>query len=483
MIQSIRNLALTTFIGKIAGRISSYGMVLLLAWRFGPIAVGIFSFGKVTLQIGKTLSTAGLVNIAQKYVSIYRSNDDQPKLNGLILACIGVVTVLGVAFSAILYLNNDIVSVLSGESNNNFTEIFAIGIPFFAIATISAAITRGFKRAKYSVYILDIGFFTASFLITGAIVILNPSFELVVFGYVGATVLSALLGIYALTRFDLISLDSGFDFELRSIIPEGARMFGIGISQQSVVWADIVFLAYLTSAGTVGRYEVAYQTAALLGFALVAVNSVFPAIAAGLYNDNEIEQLSAYYKAITKWITYLTVIAASGLVLFGRAYVGLLSEEFVSIVPVLAVLAAARVVAVGTGPAGMLLMMADQERTELLNSAAVAIANLILNFVLVSRYGMFGAAIASSLSLSVVNIIRALQVRHYLSIAPYDREIFDHVWGVGAAIGGIAVVRLVGGLSLGVAVIAGIAGISIFILSILKNGLSERDMSLVHAVE
>lgn len=483
MIQSIRNLALTTFVGKIVGRISSYGMVLLLAWRFGPVAVGIFSFGKVTLQIGKTLSTAGLVNIAQKYVSIYQSNNDQPKLNGLVLACIGVVTVLGVTFSAILLLNNDIVSVLSGESNNNLTEIFVIGIPFFAIATISAAITRGFKRAKYSVYILDIGFFTASFLITGAIVILNPSFELVVFGYVGATVLSALLGIYALTRFDLISLDSGFDFELRSIIPEGARMYGIGISQQSVVWADIVFLAYLTSAGTVGRYEVAYQTAALLGFALVAVNSVFPAIAAGLYHDDDIEQLSAYYKAITKWITYLTVIAASGLILFGRSYIGLLSEEFVSIVPALAVLAAGRVVAVGTGPAGMLLMMADKERTELLNSAVVAIANLILNFLLVRQYGMLGAAIASGLSLSVVNIIRALQVRHYLSIAPYDKEVFDHIWGVGAAIGGIAAVRLIGGSSLGVAVIAAIVGISIFILSIMWNGISERDMSLVNAVE
>ena len=282
------------------------------------------------------------------------------------------------------------------------------------------------------------------------------------------------------SRFEF---DSGFDFELRSVLPEGARMFGIGISQQSVIWADIVFLAYLTSAGTVGRYEVAYQTAALLGFALVAVNSVFPALAAELYANNDVEMLSTYYKAITKWITYMTIIAASGLVLFGKAYVNLLSSEFVSVVPALTVLAAARVIAVGTGPAGVLLMMVDKDRTELLNSATIAIVNLLLNFLLVTRYGMLGAAVASSLSLSIVNILRSFQIYYFLDIVPYDTEIFDHIWAVAAAIGVLFIVRLLGGATLFAAIVAAICSVSIFIISVMNIGFSRRDATLVRSLE
>jgi O-antigen/teichoic acid export membrane protein len=66
---------------------------------------------------------------------------------------------------------------------------------------------------------------------------------------------------------------------------------------------------------------------------------------------------------------------------------------------------------VSTGSVGYLLMMSGNEKLLRNNIFIIAILNIILNIILVPRYGIYGAVIASGVSLTVQNMISLVIVR------------------------------------------------------------------------
>jgi len=59
----------------------------------------------------------------------------------------------------------------------------------------------------------------------------------------------------------------------------------------------------------------------------------------------------------------------------------------------------------------------------LLNDSTMVAINFILNLLWISRWGMLGAALATSFSLSLVNILRALEVRVLFNIRSYPLNV------------------------------------------------------------
>ena len=72
-----------------------------------------------------------------------------------------------------------------------------------------------------------------------------------------------------------------------------------------------------------------------------------------------------------------------------------------------------------SGPCGNVLTMKGWTWLNLINSLILAIVNFILNFMMIPRYGLLGAALATAFSLGLVNIMRYLEVAVFLKIAPY----------------------------------------------------------------
>ena len=66
--------------------------------------------------------------------------------------------------------------------------------------------------------------------------------------------------------------------------------------------------------------------------------------------------------------------------------------------------------------------MIGKSRLIFLNIIIITILNVILNFILVTRYGIDGAAIATMISLILLNLLFLFQARHYTSIVPLRRE-------------------------------------------------------------
>jgi O-antigen/teichoic acid export membrane protein len=172
-----------------------------------------------------------------------------------------------------------------------------------------------------------------------------------------------------------------------------------------------------------GLYQAASQVAIIFVIILNSMNAIFAPMIADLYHRNEIERIDRLYKVSTKWGLYLILplylvicfipqefMAA----IFGRAYI-LGANSLV-------ILVTAQVINVGTGATGFLLIMTNHQNRWFITSGSTMILTLILNSILVPRFGMIGAAISTAVAISCLYLAGLLQVRILLNVWPYDRR-------------------------------------------------------------
>ena len=68
---------------------------------------------------------------------------------------------------------------------------------------------------------------------------------------------------------------------------------------------------------------------------------------------------------------------------------------------------------------GLMLTMTGHQKIELANSITFGGLNIFLNILLVQIYGILGVAIATGLSLSLINLARLLEVYYLFYLHPY----------------------------------------------------------------
>jgi O-antigen/teichoic acid export membrane protein len=115
-------------------------------------------------------------------------------------------------------------------------------------------------------------------------------------------------------------------------------------------------------------------------------------------------------------ITAVTVPVSLGLVVLGTTVLGWFGEEFTGGALALQVLLVGQVVNALCGSVGTVLLMIGRERELGIVSAASAVLNVVLNLVLIPRLGIVGAALASSASLVLFNVVLVVRVRFSLGL-------------------------------------------------------------------
>jgi O-antigen/teichoic acid export membrane protein len=436
----------------------------------------------VILNVGTLVSKIGLDKAVRKFVPEYRNDGEKGKLAGLLVACLGIPFCIGGLLAVGLYLGSGLVADLTSESFGATTKLFLVGIPFMAAMTVGRAATTGFMRTRYAVYIKDIGQSGSAIVLVllGSVVV--GTTEAAILGYTISLVLSALLAVYYLYELGGFDGIPAIQFESRRLLAYSLPLTAAAVSQYLTSWTDVLMLGAFSTASAIGQYQAAFQTAMILGFLLVAANSIFPSVAADLYDAGNIDRLRDMYAVLTKWITYLTTLGYVFVLLYATEIMRLFGAEFVGAEAVLIILAGVYTLTTAAGPAGYLLMMADYERVELLNTLASGSVNVVLNFVLIQEFGVMGAAVATGLSLAVLNVLRLGETWFYLNIRPR----IGSYWKGGIAIVIATPVMFVGHYLpihyLPSFLIGGALGLTTFLTVAYLFGIDSKDQLLVESL-
>jgi O-antigen/teichoic acid export membrane protein len=98
-------------------------------------------------------------------------------------------------------------------------------------------------------------------------------------------------------------------------------------------------------------------------------------------------------------------------VLFGKYILNFWGSEFIYAYPILITLSIGQFFNISSGCSGLLLTMTGHEKVHGYISLSSLLVNIILNIVLISKYGALGAATATAITISLENITKLLFVK------------------------------------------------------------------------
>lgn len=481
MRRSLTGLVSISFVGGLFGRAFEYLVYVTLAWSLGAGAVGAFSFGFVFLNLATMVAKLGLDKAARKYVPIHA--DDEARLTGILLVCLGSAFAVGCLTSVAIYLGSGVLSGLADESFGDATLLFLLGIPLMAVMTVGRAATTGFLTTKYSVYIKDVGQSGSAvvFVVVAGYVV--GTVESVILAYVASLFVGSALAVVFLVRQGGFAGIRDPVFETRELLTYSIPLTLAAAAQYVISWTDVLMLGAFVDPDALGVYQVSYQTAVVLGFVMTAVSTIFPSVASDLYDSGQRDRLEEMYSALTKWVVYVAVFGYVFLAFYAEEILSIFGPAFVEGRLVLLLIGAVMTFSAVVGPAGMLLMMTDYERVEMVNTVFVSVLNVGLNYYLIQRHGVLGAAIATGLSLTILNSLRLLEVWHFLGMRPSVGRYWKGATGIGLAGSLMYAGTYLPLPAIPLVVLAGGLPFCVFVATLYVFGLDPEDRLLAESID
>jgi len=184
----------------------------------------------------------------------------------------------------------------------------------------------------------------------------------------------------------------------------------------SMSWIDKIMLGYLSTDAAVGIYSVAFKTAQLTQITLFAVNSIAASKFSEYFSKNNMQSLKIIVENSSKLIFWSSAPILLLLFIFPEQILTLYGAEFTTGKYALLLLTAGAFINSISGSVGYLLQMTGNHNLFLKIILTSAIINVLLNAVLIPKYGINGAALASMISMAIWNLTSSVYIKYKYKI-------------------------------------------------------------------
>lgn len=172
---------------------------------------------------------------------------------------------------------------------------------------------------------------------------------------------------------------------------------------------DLVLLGVLATEAEAGIYRAAVTVAQVVALGLAIINPVIMPKIAGLHADGDYVTLQRLTTKSVWIVAPIAVGAAVVLISAGPTILRLLfGEAYTSGYSALVILTIGQCVNAFFGPVALILNMTGYEKLTLLGFACSVVVNAALNVLLIPRFGIEGAAIATGTTLLLWNMALAI---------------------------------------------------------------------------
>jgi len=375
---------------------------VVLARILGVREFGLYSLAMSVLGLLVVPATFGFTRLLVREIAAYRVKGEWGLVRGLLrfahrtslLASLGIALLGGL----VLWVLSD---RFSGEAVRVLALAF-VALPFWALLNLHGASLRGFEKILAGEWASTVMRPLSFLILVGAAWLLAG----------GMSDASLALGFHILAAG--ISLAFAFYLlrsQLRRSLPPNV------VSQNTTVWvrralslaflallnlvpkhAGILMLGWMRSPEEVGFYKVAYQTASLIPFGLMAVNTAIAPTLAQIYAVGDKARLRKVLFAASGVATAFALPLVLLFTLRGAWFLSLtFGEAFAESTTALGIITGGQLINAATGPVGLLLVMSGHENKAILSIGIGSAINLVSNLALIQWWGINGAAGAFAL--------------------------------------------------------------------------------------
>ena len=185
-------------------------------------------------------------------------------------------------------------------------------------------------------------------------------------------------------------------------------LLAIGFADIVLQTSDVLIISRSLNPEQVAIYFAAAKTMSLVMFVHYAVGSAVANRFAALGTRGDTAALQRLVNDAVSW-TFWPSLAATGFILLaGWPLLRLFGPQFTAAYPTMFILAIGFLLRSSFGPGEFLLNMLDEQKRCALVLGGAAITCVVLNLVLVPRFGITGAAVATAIALTGGSILNSL---------------------------------------------------------------------------
>jgi O-antigen/teichoic acid export membrane protein len=409
--------AAVAFLLRSLGAFLAFAFTWILARSCGAGGAGLYYLALTVVTLSTVLGKMGLDSSLLRFTAANAAVGDWGAVKGvyvramrLALAASGALSLLILAFAPFLSAR-----VFHKPELTVPMRWMALALAPMSFFTLQAEALKGLKKIRDAVFLAAVALPLAASLgllalggrwgASGAAMV-----------YALACLATALLGwgLWRSATPHLAGREGAFAREdlLKSSLP----LFGTTVLETLTNWMSVFFLGLWSTKAQVGVFGAALRTAMAVSLILMAVNSVAAPKFAALYRQKRLAELDETARQSAKLMTLLAGPLLGLFLVFPGRIMAFFGPDFRAGGTVLAVLAVGQFVNVATGSVGYLLIMSGNERLMQGRAAFIAGLGLVLNLLLVPRWGALGAGLATAVSVASTNLIAVFLVHSKLGI-------------------------------------------------------------------
>jgi len=412
--------ALVAIIVRASAAGLAYILQVFLAQVLGAHEFGLYAYAWIWVMIGGRMGPVGMGQSAVRFIAEYRDSNQFDLLRGYIASSWVIVWIGSIALTAIglagLYLFEDLVATPYVMP----LYLAVICIPLFALQGLMEGHALGWSwtgLAQAPAYLLR----------QGLIIIVVGTAILAGWPATAVTAMSAVIIASALStlfQYTILRRRIGQEiaagdrqrrmgYWLKSALP----LFLMDSFQMALTFVDILILGFYVEPAIVAVYFAATRITMLISLVQLAVAAAAGQRFAGIAASQGSAKVAELVRKTLHWTFWPSLLVAIGIIASGWLLLRLFGAEFTSAYPLLPVLAIGVLARASVGPAENLLIMLGHERATLIAQVIGSVTNVALNLSLIPTMGIYGAAIATSISMVMFSAALEVYVRRRIGIS------------------------------------------------------------------
>jgi O-antigen/teichoic acid export membrane protein len=209
------------------------------------------------------------------------------------------------------------------------------------------------------------------------------------------------------------------ELPLKKILTESIPLMLTGSVFFILGWTDNIMIGIFRTEAEVGIYDIAFKISSLAAIVLLSINAIQAPVFAELYAKGEMQKLQRHIFKSTRILFYTSFPVTLACIFIPEYLLGIFGDEFKTATLTLSVLAIGNFINSITGSIGILLQMTRRQKRYNQIILVAASITIILNIILIPRYGILGAAIASSTAKILQNVISVAYAKLELGILSF----------------------------------------------------------------
>ncbi|MBS3154109.1 flippase [Candidatus Woesearchaeota archaeon] len=418
---TIAKAAIIILFGTIFIKLLTYVFRIIIARtgveNYGLISLGLAVYGVISVICIFGMDT-GLYGLLSRTIQ-----KEEEKAKEFIVSAVKISLALSLILSFLLFILSDWLALtyFHNENLKIIIQIIAISIPFGVFRSIIQTTLRSFQLVK-----LDTAIRIFENITKLIIVIILLYFGLGVIGialsYTLSIFLSFLLALFFLEK-RILSVWPRRNTSMinKDLLNYSWPLLLNNISTLIFNWTDTIMLGIFQNTTQVGLFNTAAPTASLLSIVNKSIMTIFLPVTTKIYLQENKEEFKKIFRTTIRWILLINSFGLVLILLFSKEILSIFfGQEYGIAYSALIILAIFFMIGATSDVPREILLMIKKTKTIWYVTLGGILGNILLNYLLIPKWGIIGAAIGTGSGFFITTILFFSMVYKETKLFPFD---------------------------------------------------------------